>query len=226
MRVSGAAEVHASQEAVWAALTDPALLSLAVAGLDQIDFAGDGSCQFTLTTAITAIRGSYVGEARVVDRAESGVCILRVSATGVKGKVGADVTIRLASAADGVTKVSYTADADVEGPIAGIGHRMLVSIAKRLATDALAGLDAALAAPAPSEAGLAAEDGPGGALPATASGQAAIEQARRGIGLRGERMPAVGRPGSAVRTGLLAGAAAGVTGIVIGVVLGKRRGRR
>ena len=39
MKVSGAADVHASPEAIRAALTDPDLLVRAVPGLDQIDFA-------------------------------------------------------------------------------------------------------------------------------------------------------------------------------------------
>ncbi len=137
MKVSGAADVHASPEAVRAALTDPDLLVRAVPGLGQIDFA-DGSCRFTLTAAIAAVSGRYAGEARVVDRPEAGVRVLRVSATGLKGKVDADVTVRLAPAGDGATEISYIADADVDGAIAGIGQRMLASIARRMATEAIA----------------------------------------------------------------------------------------
>lgn len=245
MKISGAANVNASQEAIWAALADPEVLSLAIPGLDQIDFADDGSYRFTFTTTIAAVSGTYTGEAGVVERAEPGVRVLRVSAASVKGKVGADVTIRLAAAADDATELSYTADADVDGAIAGIGQRMLASIAKRIAADAIGGLDAAFARPAPAAATPAAAgpaaaagaaaatanagpagDGPGGASADTASGQVAIERARRGIGLRGERVPAIGRPGKAVGTGLLAGAAAAVAGVVIGAILRKRRGRR
>ena len=54
----------------------------------------------------------------------------------------------------------------------------------------------------------------------------AVERARQGVGLLGERVPAIGRQATAVRTGLLAGAAAAVAGIAIGVVIRKRRGRR
>jgi carbon monoxide dehydrogenase subunit G len=249
LNVSGAANVHASQEPVRAALTDPVLLGRAVPGLDQIDFPGDGSCRFTMTIAIAAVSGTYAGDARVVERPESAVRVVRVSAVGVKGKIGADITIRLAPAADGSTELSYTADADVGGAIAGIGQRMLASIAKRIATDAFGGLDAVLAGPAPAEAPAAtaaparaaATHAAPGQDPAVSTGQAAdtrgalgdsavargaIERARRGVGLRGERAPAIRRPAPTVKTGLIAGAAAAVTGIVIGVVLRKRRGRR
>src|SRR5262249_2311374 len=106
MKVRGAADVRASQDALWAALTNPRLLARAVPGLDQIDFAGDGTCQFILSTTIAAVSGSYAGQARVVNRDGPGACVLRVSAAGVKGTVNADVTIRLAQAADGVTQLS------------------------------------------------------------------------------------------------------------------------
>jgi len=230
MKVSGAADLHASQEAVWAALTDPGLLARAVPGLDQIDFASDGTCRFTLTTAIAAVRGSYTGEASVVERPESYVRALRISATGVKGKLGGDVTIRVARASEGASELSYVADADVEGAIAGIGQRMLASIAKRIAADAIAGLDAALAVTPPADTPPAEVPAAGAGQSAQtrdgADGQTAIEQARRGIGLRGERVPVAGRPGPAVRTGLVAGAGAAVAAIVAGVLIRKRRSRR
>jgi carbon monoxide dehydrogenase subunit G len=216
MKVHGTGTMLAAPDAVWAALGDPGLIARAVPALDHIDFARDGTCRFTLTTTIAAVSGSYTGEASVVERPESYVRLLRVSATGVRGKVGADVTIRVAPAGEGATELSYVADADVEGAIAGIGQRMLASIAKRVAADAIAGLDAALTAVPPAEAQT--RD--------STDGQTAIEQARRGIGLRGERVPVAGRPGPAVRTGLVAGAGAAVAAIVVGVLIRKRRGRR
>ena len=239
MKVSGAADVHASEEAVWAALTDPVLLARAVPGLDQIDFPGDGSCRFTMTIAIAAVSGTYAGDARVVERSDPAVRVLRVSAAGVKGTIGADVTIRLAPAADGATELSYAADIEVGGAIAGIGQRMVASIAKRIATDAIGGLDAVLEGPAPAEApaptaaqaeaAATATTAEAAAIATTAEAAAATAapaEAAATAGLRGERAPAIGRPGPTVRTGLIAGAGAAVTGIVIGVVLRKRRGRR
>lgn len=220
MKVSGAADVHASAEAVWAALSDGGLLTRAVPGLDQIEFAGDGRCRFTLTTAIAAVSGSYAGEARVVERPEPGARVLRVTAAGANAKVAADLTIRLAATPDGGTEVSFVADAAVEGAIAGIGQRMLASIAKRLATDAIGGIDAVL-----TDTVLASHQA-ADALPDAAATEAAIEQARLGIGLHGERAPADTRPMPGVSTGLLAGAAAVTAGIVVGVVLGRRLRQR
>jgi hypothetical protein len=124
------------------------------------------------------------------------------------------------------------ADADVEGVIAGIGQRMLASIAKRVAADAMAGLDAAMVRAAPAEE-QRPDAPPPDAPPAGptrtqvgGAGQRAIERARRGIGLRGERAPTAGRPESPVPTGLVAGVGAAVAAIAVGVLLRRRRGRR
>ena len=229
MKVRGAADVRASQDALWAALTNPRLLARAVPGLDQIDFAGDGTCQFILSTTIAAVSGSYAGQARVVNRDGPGACVLRVSAAGVKGTVNADVTIRLAQAADGVTQLSYTADAAVDGAIAGIGQLMLASIARRIAAEAISGLDEALAAPAPADP------------PATVADHVADVPDSRRADLSGPAVagpappvrpapavrpvPAV-RPAPAVRTALAAGAAAAaLAAIAVGALVRKRRGR-
>jgi uncharacterized protein len=208
MNISGAATVHASPEAVWAALADLDLLVRAVPGLDQLDVRGDGRRQFVMTTAIAPVSGTYSGEASVVERAEPGLLVLHVSAAGARGTVIADVTVRFASLGDGGTELSYKAEVEVEGAIAGIGQRILASIGKRMAAEVISGIDAALAAGAVADDRLASAP----VLPAAAQAAAAA----------GERVPALYQPGSAVRTGLVVGAAAGLTGILIGALLGRR----
>jgi hypothetical protein len=139
---------------------------------------------------------------------------LRVSAAGARGTISADVVVHLAPAADAATEVSYEADAEVAGPIAGIGQLMLASIVKRLTGDFLSGLDQVLAVP------------PAAERPADIAGQPerepVIDRAPRRTGERGPVVPPRAQAGSTVRTGLLAGAIAGLAGIVVGALLGRR----
>jgi uncharacterized protein len=214
MRVSGAGTLHAQAEVVRAALADRDVLVRAIPGIERLDVTGNGRCEFTMTTAIAAVSGTYVGAAVVRQAGTPGALGLHVSAAGARGTIRADVVMRLAPAADGATEVSYEADAEVAGPIAGIGQRMLASIARRLAADFLAGLDSVVAAP-PAPAPLADVAG-------RRVGESVIGLARRGIALRGKPVPAFDQQGSAVRTGLLAGAAVGLAGILIGALLGRR----
>jgi carbon monoxide dehydrogenase subunit G len=208
MRVSGAGTVHVPAEAVWAALAERDVLVRAIPGIERLDVTGNGRCEFTIAIAIAAVSGTYGGTAAVRHADAPSVLGLHVSAAGARGTVSADVEVRLTPACDGATQVSCEADAEVAGSIAGIGQRMLASIALRLARDFIGNLDNVLTGPA----GVAGQP----------AGESVIERARRGIGLREQPVPAVDRQGPAVRTGLLAGAVVGLAGILIGALLGRR----
>jgi len=224
VRVSGAGTAHAPVGAVWAVLRDPDAISRAIPGCERFEVTGPGRCRVTASTAIAAVAGTYSGAAEIRERREPGLLTARVSAAGGRGGVRADVTVRLEPAAGDATALSYEIDAEVDGAIAGVGQRVLASVAKKLAGEFVGALGAAAGA----EAGAAVRTA--GDQPRDGTGPA-----RDGIGPRGE--PAAGPrpartrlgagvwPGPAgVRVGLVAGAAAGLAGIVIGAVLGRRGG--
>ncbi len=242
MRVAGAGSVGAPVEAVWAMLRDPDALSRAIPGCERLDVTGPGRCRVTASTAIAAVGGTYSGAAEIRERREPSLITANVSAAGGRGSVRADVTVRLEPAAGGATEVGYEIDAVVDGAIAGVGQRVLASVAKRLAGEFVGALTAAAAGAAAGLAGDQPRDRTGQAGLAHPD-EAGIERARAraggGIGPRGDSAagprPAGARsaagtwPGPAeVRARVLAGAAAGLAGIVIGAVLGRRgrRGRR
>jgi carbon monoxide dehydrogenase subunit G len=132
MKVSGAGTLHAPAEVVWAALADRDVLVRVIPGIERLDVTGSGRLEFTITAAIAAVSGTYVGEAAVRTADPPSVLGLHISAAGARGTISADAVVRLAPAADAATEVGYEVDAEVRGPIAGIGQLMLVSIARCL----------------------------------------------------------------------------------------------
>jgi uncharacterized protein len=203
MRISGSGVVRAPAETVWASLGDRDVLLRAVPGLERLGATGNGRYQFMLTIPIAAVSGTYsvVAELTHADPVRGlGATVL---ATGAKGSVDARVTVGLSAGSGEGTRVSYEADAEVTGPVAGIGQRLLASVAERLAAEFLAGLDQVLSAQ------------PAAGQPPRQPAGPAVERVDQ---------PAVRReqPGSAVRTGMLAGAAAGFGGVLIGLLLGRR----
>src|SRR5215472_3944183 len=214
MRVSGSGALRAPAETVWAALADREVLLRAFPCIDRLDVAGNGRYEFAMAIPIAAVSGTYSGEAVVSQANAPRLLEARVSAAGVRGTVDASLTVRLEPGGAGGTEVSYEADAQVAGPIAGIGQLLLTSVAKRLAADFLAGLDGVLVAgpAAPRPAQRPAEQAE---RPAQRLAERPAEQA--------ERLPE-GRDqqGSAVRTGLVVGAASGLAGMLIGALLGRR----
>jgi carbon monoxide dehydrogenase subunit G len=223
MRLSGAGTVHATGEAVWAALADRNRLLRALPGISQLDVPGNGRCEFTMTTAMAPVSGTYTGEAVIRYAVAPSALGLHVSAAGARGTISADISVRLTPGGDDATEVSYEADAEVAVPLAGIGQRMLTSIARRLAGDVIGGLDKVLTAPP--------------AAPPPAGDESVVERTPQGIGRPGRRagqrpglrmrqpLPAFDEPGSAARTAMVAGAAAGLAGLA-GILLGVLFGRR
>src|SRR5258708_4660721 len=140
MRISGSGAVHAPAETVWAALADRDILLRTLAGIDRLDVNGSGRREFTVTIPIAAVSGIYSGEAVLTHADAPSRLMARVSAAGARGTVDACLTVRLDSGSGVETEFSYEAVAEVAGPIAGIGQRLLTSIAKRLAADFIAGL--------------------------------------------------------------------------------------
>ena len=59
---------------------------------------------------------------------------LTASGAGAPGTVEADVDVRVDGSDDGGTRVTYDADAQVGGPIGGVGQRMLSGVTKRIET--------------------------------------------------------------------------------------------
>jgi len=147
MRISGAATMHAPAGRVWAALTDPAVLVAAIPGCQEFTPAGPDSYHFTIAAAVAVLQASYTGEVSLSQQQEPSSFVLTASGTGAPGTVTTSVQIRLAGIADGTTELSYDADAAIGGLIAGIGQRMLSTVAKRLADTFFRSVDEILAGP-------------------------------------------------------------------------------
>lgn len=145
MRISGALTMHAPAGRVWAALTDPAVLVATIPGCEQFEPAGPDSYRFTVAAAVASIQASYTGEVSLSQQQEPSSFVLTASGAGAPGSVTTSVRIRLTDIADGTTELSYDADAVIGGLIAGVGQRMLSSVAKRLANAFFNSVDEVLA---------------------------------------------------------------------------------
>ncbi|HUZ54509.1 MAG TPA: SRPBCC domain-containing protein [Streptosporangiaceae bacterium] len=262
MRVTGTATLAVPAETVRAALGDRDLLARAIPGCERLDVTGAGRCQLTVRTAIAAVNGTYAGEAAIVERQDpgliggpaggpaGGLVVATVSAAGNRGSASAKITVRLAPAGEGATQVSYDVDATVTGAMAGIGQRMLASIASRLAAEFLAALGGLLSEPAAVE--VAAVKAPAAEAPVVEAPAAEAPAAEAPVveapvveapvvepmlvesmvvGPTVVQRPAEAAadldqpragPSPAVRAGVLAGGAVGLAGILIGAVLGRR----
>jgi uncharacterized protein len=213
VKLSGTATMHAPAGQVWVALTDPAVLVATIPGCERLEPAGPESYRFTVAAGVASIQGTYTGEVALSQQREPTSFVLTARGAGSPGTVAASVQVMLTAADDGTTELSYDADAAIGGMIAGVGQRMLASVASRLAGDFFMSVDQLLAGngavpvrPAPNAAPSALP------VPAAPKPAAYFAPAR----------PAAAGASEAFLRGVLVGAAVTLAGVVVGGLIRRR----
>jgi uncharacterized protein len=132
VNLDGSAVLHADPERVWSVITDPAVLARTIPGCETLEQVGPDEYKMQVSAGVGAIRGSYAGEVRLSDQERPKSYVMHASGAGGPGQVRATVQINLEPNGDGTT-LTYSADAVVGGPVAGVGQRMISGVAKRMA---------------------------------------------------------------------------------------------
>lgn len=201
MKVAGQATLHAPIERVWAALNDPAVLVRAIPGCQRLEATGPDAYAMTVTAGVASIKGTYAGTVALAELREPNSFLMKAAGSGGPGTVSADVRVSL-NEVGGNTELSYDADAVVGGVIGGVGQRMLVGVAKKMAGEFFSSVDDVLT----------------GKVPATVTTAAAANQPA-GVFTAPEpdrRLPAGPGEATPFMLGALFGAAAALLGVLVG----------
>ena len=225
MKLSGSATLHAPAEQIFNSMQDPNFLVRTIPGCQQLQVVGEDEYQMTISAGVASIKGTYLGNVKMVDPEPPQAYTLKASAQSAVGTVDADARISLEDRGGGTTELRYDADAKIGGTIAGVGQRVLTGVARKMAGEFFAAVDRELAN---GEAGPAAPAGPaavaGAPAAAQPAGAAAAAAPKMGEVFRRPAAPA--REAVPAWQAALAGAAVGAVIAFIGVVLGARAARR
>jgi carbon monoxide dehydrogenase subunit G len=130
MKLTGKHEFSAPPQEVYERLLDPDRLRECMPGCERLDPLGEDRFSLRLVPPVPAIKGEFEGTVQILDKAPPQSFRMRIEATGKAGFVNADAHMRIE--ANGATStVHYTADAQVGGPAAAVGQRMLTGISRR-----------------------------------------------------------------------------------------------
>ncbi len=132
MKLEGSYDVKAPRDKVWSAFLDPATLQKAIPGCEKLELIGPDEYKATLKIGVAAVKGTFEGKVRLLDKKPSESYRLAAEGSGGPGFVRSDTVITL-SDGEGGTRVSYSADVQVGGLIAGVGQRMLGGVSKMMA---------------------------------------------------------------------------------------------
>jgi carbon monoxide dehydrogenase subunit G len=135
MDMTGEQRIAASQETVWAALNDPAVLQQAIPGCESLEKLSDTEMTARVKLQIGPVRATFSGKVTLSDLDPPNS--YRISGEGSGGPAGfakGGAVVRL-SQDGGATLMRYEVKADVGGKIAQLGGRLIDSTAKKLADE-------------------------------------------------------------------------------------------
>ncbi len=132
MKLEGSYEIRAPRQTVWEAFLDPERLKQAIPGCEKLEALGNDEYKATMKIGVAAVKGTFEGKVRLSDLKPPESYRLHAEGSGGPGFVRSDTAISLGDAPDG-TRVSYAADVQIGGLIAGVGQRMLGGVSKMMA---------------------------------------------------------------------------------------------
>lgn len=168
MEMTGEYRITASQQRVWDALNDPAVLKACIAGCQQLDKVSDTEFKAIVTTKVGPISATFRGAVNLSDLdAPNSYTLTGQGQGGAAGFARMSARVALKPEAD-VTLLTYAADAEIGGKLASVGSRLVQSVARKNADDFFSAFARQLGGIGEPEAAAAA-----GAPAVTTSGRAA-----------------------------------------------------
>src|SRR5499425_424574 len=131
MKIEGTTEIAAPRDKVWSGFLDPAVLSKAIPGCEELVAIGPDEYKAVMKVGVGPVKGTFEGKVRLSDLEPPNKYRMAVEGTGAPGFVRGEASMEL-SDADSGTKVGYNADVQVGGLIASVGQRMLGGVSKMM----------------------------------------------------------------------------------------------
>lgn len=132
-----------SRRVVWDAMLNPGVLAAILPGVEEFEETAPFEYAATLNLGVPAVKGRYKGTVSITDIDDLNSYKLTGKGKGQQGWARGSGLVRLTE--DGSsTHMSIEADIQIGGRIAGIGQRMIEGVAKMLAEEFFASLEAQL----------------------------------------------------------------------------------
>ena len=131
MKLTGSYEVAAAAEKVWNALTDPVSLSGCIPGCDGLEPVGQDDYTATMTVGVGPVKGTYNAKISMLDKDPNRSFRLVIEGSGNMGFVNGEATITL-DEQEGLTTIGVDSDAQIGGPVARVGQRLMESVARMI----------------------------------------------------------------------------------------------
>ena len=140
MQLTGKHIVNAVPSRVWNMLMDTETLAKVVPGISRLEKTGDNAFKSIIEIKIGPVNGSFTGNLEIEDVDEEKGFTLKVAQNSKIGNAKAAIKIDLLLVDNEQTEVAFDGDVKLSGLIAGMGQRLIGSVANTLTKQFFANL--------------------------------------------------------------------------------------
>ena len=144
MKLEGDHTFDATRDELWELLMDPNVIAKIIPGCEEMTAVGDDEYEAKVTIGIAAMKGSYASKINLQDKNPPESFKIVMQGKGSRGFMNAEVTLKLEEQG-GKTKLHYTAENQIGGPIAAVGQRIVGAAAKMFVGQGFKSLEKVLA---------------------------------------------------------------------------------
>ena len=146
MKLAGEYIFDGSREAVWDLVRDPEVLSTALPGTQSMEQVSESEYTGTMHVRVGPISGAFTGRVVVSDEVPPESYTLSVEGRGAPGFGTGTGRVQLVDQGDGTTLMIYEGELQIGGKLAGVGQRMIDTVAKSMTRQGLESLNKTLQA--------------------------------------------------------------------------------
>ena len=132
LEFSGAPDITATRQVVWARLTDPDFVAASAPGVESVEKFDSRHFRVASGVGLGAMRLAFQLEVRLMDVVEPHSLKMRAVGTGAGSHLDVVSDVHLEDAESGRTRLRWSATTDVTGAIASLGPRAVEVAARHL----------------------------------------------------------------------------------------------
>jgi carbon monoxide dehydrogenase subunit G len=147
MKVAGEFTFDGPRPAVWELLQDPEVLAKVLPGSERLERVADDQYEGAMRVGVGPVTaGSYAVKIALKDKVPPERYAMAIDGRGGLGYAQGTARVELEETGPRSTRMRYDADLQVGGKVAGVGQRLLESVARNLLSQGLSALNRELAA--------------------------------------------------------------------------------
>jgi carbon monoxide dehydrogenase subunit G len=136
MEINGERVIGASQQTVWDAINDPAILKLCIPGGESVERTGENEMKAVVMAKIGPVRARFSGKMTMLDVVAPNSCKLVFEGTGgPAGFAKGQATVSLTAQGPDETLLVFSCAATVGGKLGQIGARLIESAARSISDE-------------------------------------------------------------------------------------------